>query len=197
MIVLCLWTIAAHTDSVSLPVLQLLHLQHRRRLCWPPSFSCTAEPSWGSPAPLASDLIDTWPDAPANASCGSLKFCLFFFVPLFSPLCIMPYFWNRMSISQDSQCAIFVFVLCRFTELSNFAVPLCCYSNILPYCPRWCAVVDFVNYNAVKDEGRCWKWPRILSCTFSLCVPCWFMILIYALLQNECAQLSFYRWDHQ
>lgn len=60
----------------------------------------------------------------------------FLFMPLFSPLCTMPYFWNRMSISQDSQCAILFYVLRQFTVLSSSAVPLCCCSNILPYYSR-------------------------------------------------------------
>lgn len=58
--ILCLWMIAAHTDSVSLPVLQLLHSQHRRWSSRPPCFSRTAKPSRGL-LPWAQTPIHTWP----------------------------------------------------------------------------------------------------------------------------------------
>lgn len=108
--ILCLWTIAAHTDSVSLPVLQLLHSQHRRWSSRPPCFSRTAKPSRGL-LPWAQTPIHTWPAASTYSSCGSLGFCLAF--PLHAPLLSSVY--HALFLEQDEYFpgfSVCYFVLC-------------------------------------------------------------------------------------
>lgn len=120
MIFLCLWTIAAHTDSVSLPVLQLLHSQHRRRSSWPPCFSCTAEPSRGSLAPPGLDPIDTWPVASTYSSCGSLEFCLAF--PLHAP-CVPCLIFGTGWVFPRILSVLFCFMSC--VSLLGFLILQC------------------------------------------------------------------------
>lgn len=114
-VILCLRMIAAHTDSVSLPVLQLLY---KRRSSWPPCFFRTAEPSRGS-VPWAQTPKHTWPVASTYPSCGSLEFCLAF-PPCAPPLSSV---YHALFLEQDEYFpgfSVCYFVLCLVSVYCAF-----------------------------------------------------------------------------
>lgn len=160
--------ITAHTDSVSLPVLQPLstsigppgHLvspvQPSPAGAHPPGLRPSNTPGPLHPLIHLMDLSSFISPYPLHLP------------PFLSTLCTMhcfrrgwddeqdEYFPLNPCLSQDYQCAsfsskclfmslngLFYWILCLylFTVLSNFAVSLCCYSNILPFCFAWCAVL--------------------------------------------------------